>query len=146
MKGCSDIISKQDREELVREYFSAEGDEPGPYCGRCDQELDFELKYGVRKKAMEVRVSCDRCQYHFLWKHEGSAGEWEQLHLVYFYERYQLNQEIRCPVDDCFVVCQEYSDGPVRFRCPFCNREGWVDPGEIGDRADSEEPRFEASN
>jgi hypothetical protein len=29
------------------------------------------------------------------------------------------------------VVCQEYSDGLVRFRCPFCGREGVVNPVEM---------------
>ena len=49
---------------------------------------------------------------------------WTSIQLSYCLERYRQGDTPRCPVDDSYIVCTEFTDDTVEFRCPYCNRSG----------------------
>ncbi len=123
--------SEEERDEIIREYFSTEGGE-SPSCPRCGETLQFQFDHQVRTGS-EVRISCPDCRRRFSWCQTHLKQGWESLTLQYFLERHQLGQPLRCPIDDCFVGGTEYAEGVVEFRCPYCNRRGRAIPGEAAE-------------
>ena len=115
--------SQEEKDEIVRDYFGPSGAEETPRCPHCGELLQFDTRH-IPDGHFQMQVSCPDCQAAFSWEQTGQEQPWKPLYLNYFTERYQLNETIRCPIDDCYITYAEFSDGVVEFRCPYCNRRG----------------------
>lgn len=117
-------FSRDEKEQIVRDYFGPAGSEETPRCPHCGEELDFRQEPG--SGAIRLVVNCRECANGFSWEPQAEVRPWEDLHLRYFVERYRSGQRPRCPVDDCFIQWAEFPEGVLEFRCPYCNRRGRV--------------------
>ena len=115
--------TQQEKKEIVRDYFGPPGAEEVPRCPHCGETLRFDTRHAPGGH-FQIQVSCPACQTTFGWEQSGQEQPWKPIYLNYFVERYQCNETIRCPIDDCYVTYAEFSDGVVEFRCPYCNRRG----------------------
>ena len=115
--------SEKDRDEIIRDYFGPAGTEENPRCPICGEVLRFDTLFEYRGSKFQIRVSCPDCQANFSWE-QSQQQPWKSLHLQYFLERYLTNDRIRCPLDDCYVIYTEFSEGVLEFRCPYCNSRG----------------------
>lgn len=118
----SDMIGHrlEEKESAVREYFTLGG---RPLCADCGDDFEVQLHYGADGE-VSLEMTCTGCANGFTWSPPRTAREWEPLHLDYFEERWRMGEELLCPYDDCVVLCTEYSDHRVLFRCPYCGRRG----------------------
>ncbi len=126
MKGSSAEMaeySQKEQEEIVRDYFGPLGAEETPRCPHCGELLQFETRQEPGGR-FQMQVDCPDCLRAFRWEQADQEQPWKPIHLNYFVERYQQNERIRCPIDDCYISYVEFSDGVVEFRCPYCNRRG----------------------
>ena len=112
----------EERDQIVRDYFGPAGADAPPRCPNCGETLLFTRL--DRAEKFTVRISCSECQSSFEWKKGRDQEAWKPLHLEYFLERFRSGNKLRCPFDDCYVLCTEFSDGILEFRCPYCNRRG----------------------
>ena len=120
--------SEQEKDQIIREYFGPAGVEENPRCPHCGEVLRFDSDYRTDSPGFRVDVACPDCGAGFTWEQSKPEQPWKPLHLAYFVERYKLSDVLRCPVDDCYVVYAEFSDGVLEFRCPYCNRRGKSEP------------------
>lgn len=114
--------SDQEKDRILRDYFSLASKEESPRCPGCGEVLQFAVNYSSESSSSQIQVSCPDCQARFTWEQSRAEQPWKPLHLAYFLERYRLNDVLRCPFDDCFVTYTEFSDAVIEFRCPYCNR------------------------
>lgn len=115
--------SQQEKREIVRDYFGPPGAEETPRCPNCGELLQFDVGHAPGGH-FQMQVSCPDCHTAFGWEQTEPEQPFKPLYLNYFVERYQRNETIRCPIDDCYVTYAEFSDGVVEFRCLYCNRRG----------------------
>lgn len=116
--------SPPEQDEIIRDYFGPSGAEETPRCPHCGELLQFDVRHAPGAH-FQLQVSCPDCRKTaFCWEQTKPAQLWKPIYLNYFVERYQLNEMIRCPIDDCYVTWLEFSDEVVEFRCPYCNRRG----------------------
>lgn len=115
-------FSRDEKSEIVREFFSGASPEDLPVCGHCGEEFDIRLDYA--DESVLIWVECPGCANGFSWRPPPVSSGWQALHLKYFVERVRDDRPIRCPYDDCFVISSEFSDGSMEFLCPYCNRKG----------------------
>ncbi|MDE2926689.1 MAG: hypothetical protein OXT71_09860 [Acidobacteriota bacterium] len=115
--------SAQEREEILLDYFgSASEDEP--LCPDCGEDLEFRSQYPSGDSPYRLRVDCPDCRAGFIWEQDRDREDWTSIQLSYCLERYRQGDTPRCPVDDSYIVCTEFTDDTVEFRCPYCNRSG----------------------
>jgi len=115
--------SSEEQDEIIRDYFGPPGSEEVPRCPHCGELLNFDTHYSPSRD-FHVHTSCKKCQITFHWKQPQQIHPWKPIHINYFLERYQTDQSIRCPIDDCYITYSEFSDSVVEFRCPYCNHRG----------------------
>ncbi len=118
--------TRQEKKEIVRDYFGPSGAEETPRCPHCGETLRINTQHSPGG-TFQMQVSCPDCQNSFEWDQAGQKQPWKPIHLNYFVECYQCNETIRCPIDDCYITISEFSDEVVEFRCPYCNRRGKAD-------------------
>lgn len=115
--------SAQEREEILLDYFgSASEDEP--LCPDCGEDLEFRSQYPSGDSPYRLQVDCPDCRAGFIWEQDRDREDWTSIQLSYCLERYRQGDTPRCPVDDSYILCTEFTDDTVEFRCPYCNRSG----------------------
>ncbi len=113
----------REREEIILEYFgSASEDEL--LCPDCGEVLRFKSQYPSGDSPYRLQVDCPDCHARFIWEQDRDREAWTSMQLSYCRERHRQGETPRCPVDDSYVICTEFNDGAVEFRCPYCNRSG----------------------
>ena len=117
-------LSKEEKDEIIRDYFGPPGAEENPRCPGCGEVLRFDALHDTGSSLFRIEVSCPDCKANFSWEQNLLHQPWKDLHLQYFMERYRTHQLIRCPLDDCYVIYTEFTDRIVEFRCPYCNHRG----------------------
>ena len=114
-----------EREEILLDYFgSASEDEP--LCPDCGEVLEFQSHYPSGDSPYRLHVDCPDCQAGFIWEQDRDREAWTSIQLSYCLERFRQGDTPRCPVDDSYIVCTEFTGDTVEFRCPYCNRSGRV--------------------
>jgi hypothetical protein len=113
----------EEREEILLDYFGSTSDEE-PLCPDCGETLQFRSRYPSGDSPFRLQADCPDCRAGFIWEQTRTRENWTSIQLSYCLERYRQGDMPRCPVDDCYIVCTEYSGGMVEFRCPYCNRAG----------------------
>ena len=116
--------SKEEKEEIIRDYFGPPGTEENPRCPTCGEVLRLDGLHDSGSGQFRLEVSCPDCKASFSWQQNYLQQPWKELHLQYFVERYTTHEPIRCPLDDCYVIYTEFTDRIVEFRCPYCNHRG----------------------
>jgi len=122
MAGYSD----QEKDHIIKDYFSPPGNEENPRCPDCGEVLRFNLDYAESDNRLLINVNCIECSTGFLWCQPQKKQAWKPLHLDYFVERYKMEKVIRCPIDDCYIFYAEFGSGVLEFRCPYCNNQGRI--------------------
>ena len=116
--------SKEEQEEIIRDYFGPPGTEENPRCPTCGEVLRLDGLHDSGSGQFRIEVSCPDCKANFSWQQDYLQQPWKELHLQYFVERYTTHEPIRCPLDDCYIIYTEFTDRIVEFRCPYCNHRG----------------------
>ena len=117
----------EEREEILLDYFGSTSDEE-PLCPDCGEPLVFQSRYPSGDSPYQLHVDCPDCRAGFTWKQIRPLEPWTSIQLSYCLERHRQGDTPRCPVDDSHIVCTEFTDGAVEFRCPYCNRTGRARP------------------
>lgn len=120
----------QEVDEIVRAFFRFSGPDPSVLCPDCGEDLNIEIQYAGAEPP-GLRIRCRDCRAEGSWRQGRPVEPWKRLHLAYFRECRAKDRPPRCPIDDSRVVCTEFGDDLLEFRCPYCNRVGRVQT-EIG--------------
>ena len=118
----------EERKEIILEYFGS-GSEDELLCPDCGEALGFQSQYPSGDSPYRLQVDCPDCRAGFIWEQDRNREDWTSIQLSYCVERYRQGDTPRCPVDDSYIVCTEFTDNAVEFRCPYCNRSGRARPG-----------------
>ena len=113
----------KEREEILLEYFGS-GSEDELLCPDCGEVLGFQSQYPSGDSPYRLQVDCPDCHAGFIWQQDRDPEAWTSIQLSYCLERYRHGDAPRCPVDDSYIVCTEFTEDTVEFRCPYCNRSG----------------------
>ncbi len=116
--------SEEEREQIVVEYFGPGSPKENPRCPNCGEVLQLQSVYPSGSSVFRLSIRCPDCQAEAVWEQARPREPWTDLQLAYCRERYSKGEAPRCPVDDCYVICSEYNDGIIDYRCPYCNRSG----------------------
>jgi len=116
--------SEEEREQIVVEYFGPGSPKENPRCPSCGEVLQLQSEYPSGASVFRLSIRCPDCQAEDVWQQGSPQTAWTKLQLAYCRERYSKGEAPRCPVDDCYVICAEYNNGIVDYRCPYCNRSG----------------------
>lgn len=119
------MYKNHEQQEIILEYFASTSEEK-PRCPLCGEILRFQAQYPTGDSPYRLEVRCPDCLSSFIWEQIRKRENWKPLDLSYCLECHRQEKVPRCPMDDSYIICSQFNNSTVEFRCPYCNRSGRI--------------------